>query len=127
MYFAIKHIHVAAVTLSFALFLLRGFWMFSDSGMLHRRWVRIVPHINDTVLLAAGVWLAILLRQVPSVSGWLAAKLIALVIYIGLGTVALKRGRTKTQRTTAWIAALAVFAYIVAVAQAKNPMPWTNL
>ena len=126
MYFAIKHVHVTAVTLSFALFLLRGLWMYSESTQLQRRWVRIVPHVVDTVLLGAGLWLAFMLRQIPDVSDWLAAKLIALVVYIGLGTIALKRGRTRTQRTAAWLAALAVFGYIVAVALTKNPMPWTN-
>lgn|SRR5690606_11191246 len=126
MYFAIKHVHVTAVTLSFALFLLRGLWMYSESTQLQRRWVRIVPHVVDTVLLAAGLGLAFMLRQIPDVSDWLAAKLIALVVYIGLGTVALKRGRTRTERTAAWLAALAVFGYIVAVALTKNPMPWNN-
>lgn len=126
MYFAIKHIHVTAVALSFALFLLRGLWMLAGSAMLERRWVRIVPHVVDTVLLAAGLGLAFMLRQIPDVSDWLAAKLIALVVYIGLGTVALKRGRTRTERTAAWLAALAVFGYIVAVALTKNPMPWNN-
>lgn len=126
MYFAIKHVHVTAVTLSFALFLLRGLWMYSESTQLQRRWVRIVPHVVDTVLLGAGLWLAFMLRQIPDVSDWLAAKLIALVVYIGLGTVALKRGRTRTERTAAWLAALAVFGYIVAVALTKNPMPWNN-
>ena len=126
MYIAIKQVHLLAVSISLALFLLRGVWMLRGSPILQQRWVRVVPHVNDTVLLGAGVWLAILLRQVPGVSGWLTAKLIALIIYIGLGTIALKRGRTATQRTVAWFAALAVFAYIVAVALTKNPMPWIN-
>ena len=126
MYMVIKQVHLFAVSISLTLFLLRGIWMLRGSPILQQRWVRVVPHVNDTVLLGAGVWLAILLRQVPGVSGWLTAKLIALIIYIGLGTIALKRGRTATQRTVAWFAALTVFAYIVAVALTKNPMPWIN-
>ena len=126
MYMVIKQVHLFAVSISLTLFLLRGVWMLRGSPILQQRWVRVVPHVNDTVLLGAGVWLAILLRQVPGVSGWLTAKLIALIIYIGLGTIALKRGRTATQRTVAWFAALTVFAYIVAVALTKNPMPWIN-
>lgn len=127
MYFAIKHVHITAVTLSFALFLLRGVWMLGESAMLERRWVRVVPHVVDTVLLAAGIWLAVMLRQIPGVSEWLTAKIVALVLYIGLGTVALKRGRTRSQRAAAWMAALAVFGYIVAVALTKNPTPWSSL
>lgn len=127
MYFAIKHVHITAVTLSFALFLLRGVWMLGESAMLERRWVRVVPHVVDTVLLAAGIWLAVMLSQIPGVSEWLTAKIVALVLYIGLGTVALKRGRTRSQRAAAWMAALAVFGYIVAVALTKNPTPWSSL
>ena len=125
-YYAVKHVHLVAIGISLVLFLLRGFWMMTGSGLLQARWARIVPHINDTVLLGAGVWLAFMLRQVPGVSDWLTAKLIALVIYIALGTIALKRGRTPGARTAAWFAALVVFGYIVAVALTKNPLPWIN-
>lgn len=126
MYFAIKHLHMAAAALSISLFLLRGYWMLRGSTMLQRLWVRVIPHVNDTVLLGAGIWLAIMLRQVPGVSGWLTAKIVALIVYIALGTIALKRGRTKTVRVIAWLAAVAVFGYIVAVALTKNPFPWTG-
>ncbi|HEY9379971.1 MAG TPA: SirB2 family protein, partial [Burkholderiales bacterium] len=68
MYIAIKQVHLLAVSISLALFLLRGVWMLRGSPILQQRWVRVVPHVNDTVLLGAGVWLAILLRQVPGVS-----------------------------------------------------------
>ena len=125
-YYTLKHIHLVAIGISLALFLLRGFWMLSGSGLLRARWARIVPHINDTVLLAAGVWLAYMLRQVPGQSDWLTAKLIALVLYIALGTIALQPGRTLGARTAAWFTALLVFGYIVAVAFTKNPLPWIN-
>jgi uncharacterized membrane protein SirB2 len=124
-YLFVREIHLAAAAISFALFVLRGLWMMRDSPRLQRRWVRILPHVNDTVLLAAGIWLAFFLRQIPGVSAWLTAKLIALVVYIALGMIALRRGRTKRQRIAAWLGALAVFGYIVAVASTRNPLPWT--
>jgi uncharacterized membrane protein SirB2 len=99
--------------------------MIRGSPRLASRWVRIVPHVVDTLLLASAVALAVLLRQNPLVQPWLAAKLIALGAYIGLGTVALKRGRTPRIRIVAWIAAQAVFVYIVCVALTRNPLPWT--
>lgn len=116
---AVKTVHVLAVAVSFALFSLRGVWMMLDSELLNRRWVRVLPHVNDTVLLAAGVWLALELRLSPA-TPWLAAKLIALVVYIGLGTIALRPGRTKRLRVGAWIAALLVFGYIAAVAVTRS-------
>lgn len=120
----IKNLHLATIALSLALFVLRGAWMIAASPLLQARWVRIVPHIIDTLLLASGIGLAVLIQQYPLVHGWLTAKLLALVLYIGLGTLALKRGKTRGQRIAAWIAALLVFAYMVAVAIAHNPFPF---
>jgi uncharacterized membrane protein SirB2 len=119
-YAVLKLVHVAAVALSFALFFLRGVWMMLDSDLLNRRWVRVLPHVDDTVLLAAGVWLAYELRLSPA-TPWLAAKLVALAVYIGLGVLALRPGRSKRVRIAAWLAALAVFGYVVAVAVEKDP------
>lgn len=121
-YPTIKSIHVAAVVASYTLFVVRGLWMLADSRLLAARWVGIVPHVVDTVLLASAIAAAYALRQYPFGAGWLTAKVIGLVVYIGLGTVALKRGGTKRLRTQAWIGAQLVFLYIVAVALTKNPL-----
>ncbi len=120
----IKQLHLATIALTLALFLLRGVWMVMDSPRLQARWVRIVPHLNDTLLLASGIALAVLLKQYPLVHGWLTAKVLALIAYIVLGTIALKRGKTKARRLTAWVAALLVFGYMLAVARAHDPFPF---
>jgi uncharacterized membrane protein SirB2 len=91
----IKQIHLLTVVVTLVLFVLRGAWMMADSPRLKARWVRIVPHLNDTLLLASGIALAVLLQQYPLVHGWLTAKLVALILYIVLGTIALKRGSTR--------------------------------
>jgi uncharacterized membrane protein SirB2 len=121
-YLALKTLHVSSVALSYALFFVRGLWMVRDSPLLARRWVRIVPHLVDTVLLASGLALAVAIRQYPFEARWLTAKVLALLVYIALGTVALKRGPTKRVRVFAWIAAQLVFFYIVAVAVTRNPL-----
>ncbi|MHB0974315.1 MAG: SirB2 family protein [Thiobacillus sp.] len=123
-YSLLKHVHLATIAITLTLFLLRGAWMMADSPRLRARWVRIVPHVNDTLLLISGFGLAITLGQYPLVDGWLTAKLFALIAYIVLGTVALKRGKTRRRRIAAWIAALLVFGYIVAVAVAHDPLPF---
>jgi len=121
---ALKMIHVATAAVSYALFFVRGIWMIDGSPRLGERWARIVPHVNDTLLLAAAIWMTILTHQYPGTHAWLTAKLAALLFYIGLGTVALKRGKTRRTRITAWLVAQAVFFYIVAVALTRNPLPW---
>jgi uncharacterized membrane protein SirB2 len=123
-YSLIKSLHLATIALTLALFVLRGAWMMAGSPRLQARWVRIVPHVNDTLLLTSGIALAVLVQQYPLVHGWLTAKFFALIAYILLGTIALKRGKTKAQRVAAWIAALLVFGYMVAVAMAHDPFPF---
>lgn len=125
-YTLLKQVHLSTIVLTLALFVLRGVWMMADSRLLQARWVRIVPHANDTLLLASGIGLAALMQQYPLVHGWLTAKFFALLAYIVLGTVALKRGRTKARRIAAWLAALAVFGYMVAVARAHAPFPFVG-
>ena len=121
-YLALKYFHMACAALSGSLFLLRGIWMLCESAMLQRRWVRIAPHIVDTLLLASALTLVIWSRQYPFVQNWLTAKIIALIVYIVLGAIALKRGRNKTVRVCAFIAALTVFAYIGSVAMTKQAL-----
>lgn len=121
-YYALKHIHMTFAVLSGALFLVRGLWMLAESKRLEQRWVKIAPHVIDTLLLGSAIGLAVWSSQYPGQSPWLSAKLVALVAYIGLGTVALKRGRTRQVRALAFVGALACFAYILAVAVTKNPL-----
>ncbi len=119
-YLAVKHFHIACAILSGSLFLLRGLWMLDDSTMRTRRWVRIAPHVIDTLLLGSALTLVFWSGQYPFVQAWLTAKVLALLVYIALGTVALKRGRSKTIRASAFVGALATFAYIGAVALTKH-------
>jgi uncharacterized membrane protein SirB2 len=118
-YAAVKHVHVGAAATSFALFAVRGTWMLWSPARLEQTWVRILPHVVDTLLLASALWLAF---QIGAFPDWLAAKVVALLGYIALGMIALKRGRTRQQRITALVAALATFAYIVSVAITKSPL-----
>lgn len=122
-YATLKTIHVASVAVSLSLFALRGAWMLAGSERLRHRWVRVLPHVVDTVLLASAVAMTVIARLDPAHHPWLLAKIAALVLYVVLGSVALKRGRTRATRIAALVAALAVFGYIVAVALTKNPLP----
>jgi len=118
----IKIIHVGCALLSISGFFARGILMMRDSAMLQKRLFKITPHIIDTLLLGSAIWLAVQNSVNPGDNPWLLAKIIALLVYIGLGTVALKRGKTKRVRIIAWLAALLVFAYIVAVAVTKSAL-----
>ncbi|MGP1679022.1 MAG: SirB2 family protein [Burkholderiales bacterium] len=123
-YAFLKYLHVSSVLLSGTGFVLRGAWMMRGSPMLARRWVRVAPHVLDSVLLASAIALAVMIGQYPLAQGWLTAKVLGLIVYIVLGTIALKRGRTRGGRVAAFCGALLVFAYIVAVAITKSALPY---
>ena len=120
-YLLFYYIHVTCVVLSISLFVIRGVWMMTDSDLLSRRVVRIVPHVIDTVLLVSAIALAMLIGQYPFVDGWLTVKVVALVVYIALGMVALRPGRTKRIRIVAFVLAILTFAFIVSVAVSRHP------
>lgn len=125
-FLTLKAIHVSCAVISFALFFLRGIWSFNGSPIMRQGWIKVVPHIVDTLLLVSALALAFTIRQYPFVDAWLTAKVFGLLLYIGLGSVALKYGKTKAVRVSAWLAALAVFAYIVLVAKQHNPLPFIH-
>jgi uncharacterized membrane protein SirB2 len=122
MYFQlVKHLHISAAALSIIFFVARAWWSVTGSARLQLRIVKVLPHIIDTVLLACGIILTVMLGGLQT---WIVAKIIALVFYIGVGTVAIKRGRTASTRAVAALVAIAIFFYIVGVALAHNPLSW---
>lgn len=122
MYATLKVIHVTCVIASGAGFLARGLLMLADSPWLNARFVRVVPHIVDTLLLASAITMAVIAHLAPTQQPWLMAKIVGLLAYIVLGAIALRRGRTRKQRILAFAAALTTFAYIVGVALTRSPM-----
>jgi uncharacterized membrane protein SirB2 len=121
-YAALKMIHVTSVVVSYLLFSLRSMWMMRGSAVLQQRWVKITPHVVDTILLVSAITLAMRIQQDPINDSWLSAKVAGLLIYIGLGMTALRFAKTRKMRISAWIAAQAAFLYIVLVALTKNPI-----
>ncbi len=118
----VKHIHLTFVVLSILGFVIRGIWMMKESPVLHAKVVKILPHVVDTILLVSAIVLAIQMGYNPADQPWLIAKIVALVVYIVLGTIALKPTRPKKIRVTAFVLALVCFAYIVSAAITKSPM-----
>jgi len=116
----IKHIHMLTAFISISFFILRFFWVMRDSSMMTKKWVKIIPHINDTILLIAAIILAISIQQYPFVHTWLTAKFIALLLYIIFGMFALKRAKTKKGKSMFFILAVSCFGYIVLVAVTRT-------
>ncbi|MDO8595697.1 MAG: SirB2 family protein [Sulfuricaulis sp.] len=120
----LKYLHVICVVLSISGFVVRGTWMMRESPWLQKKWVRVAPHIIDTILLGSAILLAMQIQQYPLVHNWLTAKVLALLAYIVIGAIGLKYGRTKKIRVTAWLVAIAIFLYIVLVALTRQVLPF---
>ena len=125
MYMLIKYVHVCAAAISIAGFALRGAWMLLDSPLRNTRVARTLPHALGLGTHLQPVLLDLQLDQYPFTHGWLTAKLIALVAYIGLGLVALRFGRSAGVRAAAFAGALVCAGYIVLVAVTRDP--WLGL
>ncbi|MBK4726656.1 SirB2 family protein [Erwinia sp. MYb375] len=124
-YFPLKHFHLLTVAITALMFVLRFYWFQTHSSMLQRRWVRIVPHLNDTLLLLSGGLLVGITHFYPfSPQGaWLTEKLFGVIIYIALGFIALgRRPRAQKIRWIAFMVALIALVVIVKLATTKMPL-----
>ena len=122
MYFALKHIHMLCAVLSIVGFIIRGALRIKESSILERKWIRIAPHIVDTVLLLSAVGLMFSIHQYPFVNSWLTAKFLGLIAYILLGLVTMRFAKKRALRIVAYLAAINMFIYIAIVALSKSPV-----
>lgn len=121
----IKWVHVAAVLVSGAIFLLRGLLVQAGGQKLAMAApVRYLSYSVDTVLLTAALMLVAILPAALFANHWLALKLMLIVVYVGLGTFALKRGRTPRIRTICYVAALLVYLAVIGIARMHSPLGW---
>ncbi len=119
---ALRHAHIGLVAASGAWFALRAAGQLAGA-----RWPLTLPARGaswaiDSALLGAGALLWAALQINPLVHTWLAAKLLLLVVYVGLGTMALRRARSPAQRLGWTLAALGCFGFMVSVALARHPL-----
>lgn len=123
LYPQIKFVHVAAALASGSLFFLRAVVIqFGGAPLASAAPIRYLSYTIDTVLLTAALMLSSILHQYPMVHAWLTVKVGLILVYIVLGSFALKRGRTNRVRLVCWIAALFVFAMIVSIASTRHPL-----
>lgn len=127
LYWMMISLHMITAIATISGFLLRGYWMMTESDRLQLKITRVAPHIIDTIFLLSGIALVFMLHLNAFTQPWLLAKFAGLIVYIVLGTIALKRGATRQIRVVAFVAALAVFGYIVGVATTKSPASWLGL
>lgn len=117
-YVIFKHLHMTAVALSGLLFMVRGLWLLQGSAQLQAKWVKITPHVIDTLLLVSAIAMLVVAQQFPA---WVHVKITLLIVYIGLGLMAFKKAKTQGQKLTFLLAAMAVYMFLISVALTKSP------
>lgn len=122
-YFALRQAHIGLAALSVSLFALRGTLVLAGrAGLANAAATRYASYTIDTLLLTAALMLASVIRQFPGSSGWLTMKVALLVVYVVLGSVALRHGATQRSRALAFGAALLTVGFLVSVARAHHPL-----
>jgi uncharacterized membrane protein SirB2 len=120
-YALVRSVHISCAILSIALFATRGGMQLAGWNWRRWHWLRWLPHLNDSLLLGAAITLALISHQYPMQQAWLTAKVVALVVYVVLGSMALRAGASALRQRLTYAAALATVAYIVAVALTRSP------
>lgn len=121
-YVALKHSHASLAYLTIILFVVR-FALFYVSPVQRRNKVlKVLPHVIDTLLLVFAIWLCVVIQQYPLMNGWLTAKVLGLLAYIGFGVVAIRRASK-----VAFTGAVISFVYVLGVAKTKSILSWLVL
>ncbi len=122
-YAQIKWLHVASVISSGGLFLLRGLLVqVGRQAFAMALPLRLLSYTVDAILLTAALMLLTILPGAMFANGWLTVKLLLLPVYVVLGSFALKRGSTPSQRRTCYLLALMVFGFMASVARSHQPL-----
>ena len=117
-----KHLHMTLAVISISLFTLRFVWLMLNSAQLNRKWVKVTPHIIDTLLFVVGVMMAVKLVINPLEQLWLAEKLLAVVAYIFTGIYTLKFARNRSMQIFGYLGAMGWVMLIVRIAMTKETM-----
>ena len=119
----IKTLHILCALISITGFIYRGYLKINCPEQLKKKWLKITPHIVDTLLLASAIYLVVAIQQYPTMFNWVSAKIVALLIYIGFGFMTLRFGKNRRLIIVSFVLAILTFSYIVAVALTKQVWP----
>ena len=125
LYNSLKLVHISTVSISLILFISRAVLLFNQPARLQHPALKILPHINDTILLISAINMLVIAELIPSGENvWLVTKIIAMVVYILLGMALFKWSRNITSKRLIFILALLTYGYIVhtAIYKSINPL-----
>ncbi len=122
-YAILKLAHVSCVVISGSLFIYRYARLRMRPEQPLAKALKVLPHVNDTVLLSCAIGMLILIGVNPFTTPWLLAKIVALLVYIVLGAICMRSPPGSRRQMISSVAAISVFAYILLVALSKQVIP----
>ncbi len=123
-YETLKLAHISCVVISGSLFIYRYARLSLHPDQALPKALKVLPHINDTVLLSCAIGMLVLIGLNPFTTPWLLAKIVALVLYIVLGAICMRSLPGSRRQSISFVAAISVFAYILLVGLNKQVMPF---
>ena len=123
-YETLKLAHISCVVISGSLFIYRYARLSLHPDQALPKPLKVLPHINDTVLLSCAIGMLVLIGLNPFTTPWLLAKILALLVYIALGAICMRSLPGSRRQTVSFVAAISVFAYILLVGLNKQVMPF---
>lgn len=121
MYMAFKHLHLTLAALTILIFLVRTVFVLVWPAGIGKRWMKILAHGVDGLLILSAIALLVVLQMNPLHIGWVLAKILALFAYIGFSVYAFKIATTLPTRLVGVVLAGATLAYIAMVAVRRTP------
>ncbi len=123
LYDTLKLAHVSCVLISGSLFVFRYARLSLRPDQALPKALKVLPHINDTVLLSCAIGMLALIGLNPFTTPWLLAKIVALLVYIVLGAICMRSRPGSRRQNVSFVVAISVFAYILLVGLNKQVMP----
>ena len=123
----LKYIHILSVAASFALFFIRGIWLMQSYPPAQERWVKILPHVVDGLLVASALGMLAMVPATADYKAWMTIKLVLIGVYVFLVVFVIRLARARWQRFAAWLLALLVFLFVTSIAVLRNPMGIVSL
>ncbi len=124
MYEGLKHFHLLTIAISATLLSVRFALLLAHSPLREKKFFKIFPHVNDTLLLASGIALSSITGFIPftAAAPWLTMKITCVLAYIALGFFALKLAKNNMLRIFAFLGALGWLGLAGKIAVTKTPL-----
>ena len=100
------------------IYIVRGVMMLANSTKTNSAVVLSIASIFTLLLFGLGVYIGFA-QKLSFADGFILTKIISLLLFVAFGTIALKKGLSKTMASGLWLLGLVAFVYAALIASHK--------